>query len=433
MVNTEHFKLEHFFIKSEYYVYRLSSNGRNTFALLDEVSPLTLIKVYNIPKENFHQIPVYAGFTIEPDNTPNTYNRSIDLGDGVRNFNLYDLPSHPEGQHTVTDNKSTNWPTILKFLKHIAPYSKPFPFSKHTYTELILEYLAIAWKYPKQRLPILVLLSKERSTGKTTFLRLIELMFQNNAQLVSSSDLESQFNLTWGTKNFVLVDEACINKRLQVAIRNEATSSSRIINAKFKNHLSVPNYTKFVMASNEIADFAEVDIEENRYFVLEVAPLAPNSEDPFLLDKIEAELPNFLDYLMNHHQFFWNNSTRFWFPYEAYKTPALNKIVKGERYFEVMDITTTTFLGLLNDLWFSYSNDNDIQFAISPARDYLGLDRTDEFVLKQVLKDLGFHCTNNKTRFNCAFAKKQIHSRQYSCSLGNLRKKLNWKPKKQIC
>jgi len=416
-----------YFIGGEYVVSRLFNDGLSICPTFTKIKESELEPIYGITEKDKSNIEVFAGYTIAPENDPNHYKRGINLGDGLLNFNMYELPIHPVGNHVLDIDNNVNWPNILNLILHIAPNVKPFSNSRFTYTELIMDYLAIAWKNPTQRLPILSLISKERSTGKTTFLQLIGLMFQINAKMVSMTDLSSDFNILWGLANFIMVDEARIPKNLMAKIRNESTSRSRTINAKYLPHFQIRNCSKFVMASNEIENFADIDLEENRYFVIEVQSFPSGAEKPNYVELMERELPHFLDFLTNHYQILSKEESRHWFNYEDYKTPALQKITKSSKSFVYQKVEDT--LEYMNDLSVENSDECLWEFSITGLRSYLHLHKGKETEIKEDLKKLGVHSDDYKSRFTCAFSQKQTHAIRYFISmkeLSSIFNEVNW-------
>ena len=49
--------------------------------------------------------------------------------------------------------------------------------------ELGMDYMQLLYAKPTQKLPILLLVSEERNTGKTTFLNFLKAMFEDNVRL----------------------------------------------------------------------------------------------------------------------------------------------------------------------------------------------------------------------------------------------------------
>ena len=81
-----------------------------------------------------------------------------------------------------------------------------------------MKYMKVLYENPKQILPILVLVSEERETGKTTFLNWIQMLFGENSILISSNNITSDFNSSYATKNIILIDEALIEKSIGIEI-----------------------------------------------------------------------------------------------------------------------------------------------------------------------------------------------------------------------
>ena len=68
-----------------------------------------------------------------------------------------------------------------------------------------LDYLTLIWRKPTQILPVLCLVSIERNTGKTTFLNLLKMIFENNMTVNTNEDFRSRFNSEWAGKCIVAV------------------------------------------------------------------------------------------------------------------------------------------------------------------------------------------------------------------------------------
>ena len=79
--------------------------------------------------------------------------------------------------------------------------------------DLGLDYLQILYTMPLQKLPILLLVSEERNTGKSTFLNFLKLLFEANVTFNTNENFRSQFNDDWNGKLVIVVDEVLLNKR----------------------------------------------------------------------------------------------------------------------------------------------------------------------------------------------------------------------------
>jgi phage/plasmid-associated DNA primase len=73
-------------------------------------------------------------------------------------------------------------------------------------------------------LPILLLVSEERNTGKSTFLNFLKAVFENNVTFNTNEDFRSQFNSDWAGKLLIMVDEVLLNRR---------EDSERLKNSKY--------------------------------------------------------------------------------------------------------------------------------------------------------------------------------------------------------
>ena len=153
-------------------------------------------------------IPKYDGFCTVPDHT--NYRREID---GF--LNRYEpIPFQPA---------DGIFPHIHDFFAHI--------FGEQV--ELGYDYLQLLYLRPLQRLPVLLLVSDERNTGKTTFLNLLKSIFGGNVTFNTNEDFRSQFNDDWMGKLLICVDEVLLNRREDSErIKNLSTARSYKAEAK---------------------------------------------------------------------------------------------------------------------------------------------------------------------------------------------------------
>ena len=98
--------------------------------------------------------------------------------------------------------KAGSWETTRKFLEHLFG----------DMVEVIYDLLTILYKYPKQMLPILLLISRQKQTGKTTFLNYLHLIFKDNVAMLTNDALRSKFNSDWAQKILVLIDETLLSR-----------------------------------------------------------------------------------------------------------------------------------------------------------------------------------------------------------------------------
>lgn len=249
-------------------------------------------------------IPKFDGFTCIPDhlNFQSTYNNF---------YNTYSPLSH-----TVLKG---DCPKSLDFVKHI--------FGDHY--ELGLDYLQLLYTKPIQILPILCLVSRERSTGKSTFLKWLKQIFENNLTYLTNDSFSSQFNADWANKLLICIDEFLFNKEeLTERIKYLSTTNYNKLEKKGIDKREVEFFGKFILCSNNEENFIKIDHHETRFWVLKV-PSVKNENTRFL-NALEQEIPAFLYFLQNRslnspHQ------TRMWFTPKQIETPALTKLVQNNR------------------------------------------------------------------------------------------------------
>lgn len=212
------------------------------------------------------------------------------------------------------------WPTIEKLLRHI--FGEQY--------ENGLDYLQLLYANPMQQLPILLLVSEERQTGKTTFLNFLKWMFNQNAIFVSSTILCSPFNGERANKLLVLCDEAILNKKEQTEhLKAISTATKNILEFKGKDRFEIDNFVKIVLCSNEILAPVYIDRDEIRFWVCEVGHL--EEFDPFFNEKLKAEIPAFLAFLLSRQMHVTEPQSRMWFAPQDLRTPALERIMRACR------------------------------------------------------------------------------------------------------
>lgn len=209
--------------------------------------------------------------------------------------------------------------TILGFLTHI--------FSEQI--ELGLDYLQLLYLKPLVRLPILLLVSKERNTGKTTFLNFLKAIFAGNMTFNTNEDFRSQFNSDWANKLIVAVDEVLLDRREDSErIKNLSTAISYKAEAKGKDRSEVDFFAKFILCSNNENNPIIIDQGETRYWVRKVKPL--EKEDNQILNRLKSEIPQFLYYLQ-YRRLSTKSESRMWFRHDLLITDALRKIILYNR------------------------------------------------------------------------------------------------------
>jgi hypothetical protein len=223
-----------------------------------------------------NRIYKYDDFTIDPNNT--------DYNPIINNFyNLYSKFQHEVHPENV---KETEIETSLSLVKHI--FGDKY--------EIGLKYLKVLYEFPKQILPIIVLVSEERGTGKTTFLNWMDMIFGENCVAISPDDVARGFNSIYATKNIILIDEAVAEKQATVEkLKSIATAKTISVSQKFVSEYSIPFYGKVILCTNKETDFMKIDNEEIRFFVLKVPVIQKLNTK--IEDNLFIEIPKFLKYL----------------------------------------------------------------------------------------------------------------------------------------
>lgn len=285
-------------------------------------------------KDYLANVPKYDGFCTVPDHV--NYCQVID------NFlNLYEPIGHQP--------KEGDFSHIQALLHHI--FGEQY--------ELGVDYLQLLYLQPVQKLPILLLVSEERNTGKSTFLNFLKAMFCNNVTFNTNEDFRSQFNSDWAGKLIIVVDEVLLNRREDSErLKNLSTTLSYKVEAKGKDRDEIAFFAKFVLCSNNERLPVIIDPGETRYWVRKIHHL--ENDDTHFLQKLIEEIPAFL-YFLQHRTLITQNVSRMWFSPKQTETAALLKIIRCNKskyeveaaelikeIMECMEIDSFSFC--LNDL-----------------------------------------------------------------------------------
>lgn len=262
-------------------------------------------------KSHTPPIKKYDGFCTVPSHTD--YHKEID---GF--YNLYEPITHVpvEGE----------FPDIIKLMRHI--FGEQF--------ELGLDYMQLLYRQPTQKLPILLLVSEERNTGKTTFLNFLKAVFQDNTTFNTNEDFRSQFNSDWAGKLLIVVDEVLLCRREDSErLKNLSTAQTYKVEAKGKDRQEVNFFAKFVLCSNNELFPVIIDVGETRYWVRKVMRL--DSDDTNFLQKLKEQIPAFLYYLQ-HRPLSTTKESRMWFDPALIRTEALERIMQSNPNHTEIDI-----------------------------------------------------------------------------------------------
>ena len=293
----------------------------------DQRVGITLFKIVKRPLLSGHFIEerrVWNYETLRQDHS-REYISNIERFDG-----FCSIPDHINYKRSI--GKFLNQYEPINYLPTEGDCTKTIEFLSHIFESQLqigLDYLQLLYLKPLTKLPILLLVSKERNTGKTTFLNYLKEIFAKNMTFNTNEDFRSQFNSDWTNKLIIAVDEALLDRKEDSErIKNLSTASSFKAEAKGRDRNEVEFYAKFILNSNN--EYRPVIIEqgETRYWVRKVSPL--QKENNKILSELKAEIPHFLHFLQ-HREYSTKCESRMWFRHDLLITDALRKIMQFNR------------------------------------------------------------------------------------------------------
>ena len=261
--------------------------------------------IHDHEKKYLGKIPKYDGFCCIPEHI--NYRKFID---GF--YNLYnEIPFQP----AKDEIQKENIPFSINFMSHI--FGEQLEFG--------LDYIKILLLYPTQILPILCLVSKERSTRKTTFIKWMKEVFGLNMTYIKGDSFGSQFNSDWASMLLVAIDEVFFDKKeITERLKYLSTTNKDKIEAKGKDREEAEFFAKFILCSNNEDNFIQIDENEIRFWIRKINPI--KQENTEFLKNLIAEIPAFLKFLKDR-KFSTQKFTRMWFTPAQIRTKALQKLV----------------------------------------------------------------------------------------------------------
>ena len=332
-------KIPYVCIGTDYYKVISSIDRYNVKRTKLKLWKLTEIKPYH-GKDCIYEIPRYDDFCLEPNN--------IDYEPIVNNmYNQHSEFSHQPDMY----GGSFKWTKQL--LEHV--FGEQY--------EQGLKYLQVLYMYPKKALPILVLVSEERQTGKSTFIDWLTVLFGENMVVANPKDIGSDFNSSYADKNIIGIEESRFDSvQTTEKLKNLATQKKILVNPKHQQPYSLPFFGKLIITSNDEHKFSKVDDKEIRYWVRKVGTLEGKANHNILNDMV-AEIPNFLFHLLELPEVDFTKS-RMVFEAKDILTDALTVVKqesKSQLYKELYDI--------FEDLFANQSNLEEIDFIPKDIKD----------------------------------------------------------------
>jgi hypothetical protein len=284
----------------------------------------------------------------------------------------------------------------LKFLRHIfgagtveVPHPKEkkengeFRIIKVSELDLGLDYLKLIYERPTQMLPILCLISKERSTGKTTFFDYLQTLLGLNCTQIGAKDLESDFNGHYASKKCIIIDEALISKAESVEkLKSLSTAKMIMVNNKGLAQYAQAFFGTFLIGSNNIRSFIRTDDDEVRFWVRKVPKIPDEDLDIKLFEKMVDEIPAFLHYI-GQRAFATEDLFRSWFHPPLLVTEALLDV----RRHSVSSAKRTIEGWIRGIFWAKQDLQRILMTTADIKREMFVGQRVDEKYIREVLKE----------------------------------------------
>jgi len=257
--------------------------------------------------EMLKRVTKYDNFVVVPDNK--NYQQVVG-----NNFNKYHKFEH------VPKEGKCDW--SLKFLGHI--------FNGNI--QLGLKYMKVIYERPWQALPILVLISEDRSTGKSTFLDWNTQIWGSNMVIINPSDLASSFNEGYATMNVIGIEESKFDRSSTLEkLKAISTQKTINVNVKYMSSFQTPFFGKIIITSNDERKFSKVDDKEIRYWIRKIPKIPEDDANHNILEDLKNEIPAFLWYLENIVPDIDYTKSRMVFTPDELKTNALDVVIKESR------------------------------------------------------------------------------------------------------
>lgn len=317
-------------------------------------------------------IPKYDDFILLPSNTDHqAYKNNC--------FNLYSKFSH---EPYKSDVSTADIPVSLMFLKHI------FVGASKDQFDLGLKYMKVLYDHPRQCLPILTLVSKERDTGKTTFINWLEMIFGDNYTLISPDDLVKNFNSAYASKNIIVVEETFIEKQAGIEKLKYLSTGKRInLSQKFVSEYDLPLFSKVVLCTNKVKDFMKIDSEEIRFWIRPI-PVIIGKKNTQIEEQLFNEIPKFLKFLQQLPSIDLDTGSRMVFTKDEIQTDELQNVKEESRsqLFKEIEIFVQNFfnnnpqvkqfnaaLTDIKDEWFKNNNQVSMSYIRKVLQDEAGM------------------------------------------------------------
>ena len=265
----------------------------------------------NVP--NFvSMVSKFDGFCNIPENNPDKYKHCVN-----NQYNKY--------RKTKYSPKEGLFPNIDMYIKHVFGEMDHFGHPRY---EMAYDWLTILYTNPTHKLPIPVLASKKTGTGKSQFGFLLGEILGENATLIGNDEFCSGFNATFLDKVLVVIEEALLEKNLTLEkLKSYITNQTKVwLNEKNIAQSRIDCHLHFVLNTNNVHNFAPIDEDDTRFWVIEVPEIAEGQKNPDLLEDMKKEIPAFLHFLQTR-KIVYPRKDRLWFAQYLLYTPEKQRVI----------------------------------------------------------------------------------------------------------
>ena len=324
-------------------------------------------------------------------------------------INYVNLPDHLNYTEDITSKSGDHYYNIYRPIKH-----RPQAGGRWTHIERLirhifgeqfemgLDYVQLLYLQPMKRLPVLVLVSRENGTGKSTFCNFLHALFGENCCQITNDSLRSNFNSTWVNKLLVYCEETLLDRREDSEkIKNLVTAFTIPSEAKGKDRVNIQTYIKFILCSNDEDRPIIINADDTRHWVRKVPPLTDKNPNEDFLEECQKEIPAFL-FFLTQRQVSTLGHDRLWFQPNETRTEAWQRIVAGgmpslaREMVEVLLVIMDTFD--LSEI--KYDAANLCQMIVNTGMPYSLKCPCSRIIIRDILRGWGLESSKTTQRYD---------------------------------
>lgn len=354
--------------------------------ILERISGHDLIEDYG--KELGAAIMAAAPKYINEVNMPNhlNYRESIKSKSGDIYYNTYKpLPYAPE--------EGGDFPHIRRLVTHI--------FGEQV--EMGYDYIQLLYTRPMRKLPAILLISRENTTGKSTFCLFLAALFGDNTVAITPDTFRSRFASTWLDKLLVYCEELVLDKPEDYEkAKSLVTAAQTPSEKKGKDWNPVPVFMKFIFCSNNEDSPILLNDQDTRFWVIKVPRITDKNPSEDFLEECKTEIPSFLHWLLQR-KLTTTGTDRLWFTPDETRTDAWRRIVAVSR-----DTYERSLINLLLDIMKVYQVDElrysktELNQMVRKASQFSDSDRrkSSDILIKKILQSWDLKASAKTCRHN---------------------------------